>query len=630
MNYRRKNCIRFILHCSCFILFFSIFACSPLSVFASGEIAFVRAPEEIPEGDDVTVIVSASARETNIDRTLAIQYPAGWKLKRAWGVESGSDHAVTISRFDEVTAMLSKESGHEAVALADYSDNFDPDAAGMAYFIVFSTKPVAGKASTETGSIKAALIERTDPDAPPEIDPKNKKKIPADHNWRMTYPSRYDFSFAEITSKRLIASVTIERVPKAERALVLDGTKYAMADLNGRTELLRDYFQHPFSIQCWFRTTGYDQKLLRMQTENGNEIQLDIGILGQPTILVAGRELRSILTSKAITNDGAWHNLVFSKDSVGNLRLFVDAQPPATEHTTLPILDGIVNLTIGDSSKTSKDFSIDELRFLNGAYKDPADFTHGMMIAYRDTSHRAFAIFHFDDYTSVARSSVNETSPLFFTLDSSAFLRETASPVEAEPATLSADLSSPTKVAITWQTSSELGVKQYILERRAGPYGPFEKALTLDAKHGIKVPKRGQSVVSRNVYHATEELPQLKGDIDLYYRIALVGFNEKDPPIYTFPVKLEYAPNRDVFVEQNEPNPFNTITSIAFRLTKPESVRLSIFDMIGREVIVLADEKLATGRHSYDLDAKDWPQGIYFYKVKTNSATVTRKMVLLK
>jgi hypothetical protein len=611
-------------------LFFSLLFLLSRNVFATGEIAFVRAPETIPEGDDVTIVVSASARETNIDRTLALEFPAGWKMKRAWRVEAGSDHAVTISHFDEVTNMLSKEPGHETVALADYSNDFDPDAAGMAYFIVFSTKPVAGKSLTEIASVKAALIERTDPDAPPEIDPKTKKKIPVDHNWRMTYPTRYDFSFAEITSKRLMASITIERVPKAERALVLEGTKYAIASLQGRTDQLRDYFQHPFSVQCWFRTTGYDQKLLRMQSENGSEVRLDIGVLGQPTILVAGKESRSILTSKAITNDGAWHNLVFSKDSVGNLRLFVDAQPPATEHTTLPIFDSIITLTIGDSSKASKDFSIDELRFLKGAYKDPADFTHGMMIAYRDTSHRAFAIFHFDDFTSLARSSVNETSPLFFTLDSFAFLRETASPVEAEPATLSADLSSPTKVALTWQTSSELGIKQYILERRVGPYGPFEKALTLDAKHGIKVPKRGQPVVSRNVYHATEELPPLKGDIDLYYRIALVGFNEKEPSIYTFPVKLEYAPNRDVFVEQNDPNPFNAKTSIAFRLTKPESVRLSIFDMIGREVTVLADEKLAAGRHSYDLDATTWPQGIYFYKVKTNSATVTRKMVLLK
>ncbi len=59
-------------------------------------------------------------------------------------------------------------------------------------------------------------------------------------------------------------------------------------------------------------------------------------------------------------------------------------------------------------------------------------------------------------------------------------------------------------------------------------------------------------------------------------------------------------------------------------------MQLSIFDMIGREVDVLVNAKLDAGRHTYDLDATNWPQGIYFYKVKTNGAIITRKMVLLK
>jgi hypothetical protein len=598
--------------------------------FATGEIAFIRAPEQIPDGDDITIAVSVTARETNIDRTIALEYPSGWKFKRAWRVEAGSDRAINISQFSEVASLLSKEPGHEVLALADYSDDFDPDAEGIAYFIVFSTKPITGKSASENVTVKAALVERTDPDAPPELDPKTKKRIPVSHEWRMTFPSNYDFSFNNITSKRLMASITVERVPKVERALVLNGTKMAMASFHGVSEVVSDYFRNPFSIECWFRTTNRDQNFLSLYSGNGTELRLMAGVLGQPSLVIVKPHRRTVIASHAIANDGAWHNLVLSKDSLGSLRIFVDGQPPVVEHIASSMFDSIVGLVIGDSSKSMKDFSIDELRFLKGAYRDPSEFARGMMISYRDTSYRAFAVFHFDDFGMIARSSAGETVPMSFSLDSSATISETTSPVEAEPATLNAELLSPTKVGIGWRASSELGVKQYALERRVGPYGPFEKVLTIDAKHGIKVPKRGQPVVLRAVYHASEDLPKLNGDIDLYYRIALLGFNEKEPPIYTYPVKLEYAPNSDVFVEQNEPNPFNPTTSIAFRLTKPEQVKLSIFDMIGREVDVLVDGKLAPGRHSYDLDATDWPRGIYFYKVKTASATVTRKMVLLK
>jgi hypothetical protein len=625
----KRYCVGFILSVALYPLPFTL-NFDPSIARADGEITLVRAAEEIPEGDDVTIVVSASARETNIDRTLALDFPAGWKFKRAWRVEAGSDHAVELAPFSEVTELLSKESGRDALALADYSEDFDPDADGIAYFIVFTPAPIEGKSSSETAVVKAALVERTDPDAPPQIDPKTKKRIPVNSDWRMTFPSRYDFSFSEITSKRFVASVEIKRTPKTARGLVLDGNKYAMATLQGRPELLKDYFQHPFSIQCWFRTNGFEQNLLRMQSEDSSEVRLTVGLLGQVSLELSGTKEHTILASHIIVNDGAWHNLVLSNDSLGNVRLFVDAQPPVAAHVALRMFGDIYRLAIGDSSKIHKDFSLDELQLLKGAYRDPSEFIRGMIMAYHDTGHRAFAIFHFDDFSTIAKSSVTETAPMYFSLDSSVNIRETTSPVEAEPATLTAELLSPTRVAIAWHTSSELGIKQYVLERRVGPYGPFEKVLSIDAKHGIKTPKRGQPIASIASYHASEELPKLNGDIDLYYRVALIGFGEKEPPIYTYPVKLEYAPNRDIFVEQNEPNPFNATTSIAFRLTKPETVQLSIFDMIGRQVAVLVDERLDAGRHAYDLDAANWPQGIYFYKIKTGTAIITRKMVLLK
>jgi hypothetical protein len=86
----------YLLHCWLPVIIY-LFTATDIAK-ATGEIAFLRAPEEIPQGDDITIVISASARETDIDRALAIDFPQSWKFKRAWKVEAGSGHAQKISR----------------------------------------------------------------------------------------------------------------------------------------------------------------------------------------------------------------------------------------------------------------------------------------------------------------------------------------------------------------------------------------------------------------------------------------------------------------------------------------------------------------------------------------------------
>jgi hypothetical protein len=597
---------------------------------ATGEINFLRAPEQIPEGDEITIAISASAREPNIDRTVALEYPANWKFKRAWRVEAGSDHAEKIAPYSEVRALLESEPGQAVIALADYTPDFDPNAAGIAYFVVFSIAPNVNSKEPRV-AIKAAFVERASAEAAPQIDPKTKRPLPISHNWRMTFPLSHDFSFSSVTTKRLIISIRMERVPRQERALVVEGTHGAVTPLRVRPELLQDYLRHPFTIAFWFRTNLAEETLLSWHSDKGNDLRLAIGLLGEPVLGWNGKQgLQQVISPHAFCNDGAWHYLVLSNDSLGIIRLFVDAASPISEHVPAPIFGGVSGMMIGDSSAAEKDFSIDELRMERGAFRDPSEFERNMTVAAPDTGHGSFAIFHFDGYAGWGRSSVIETSPIYFALDSFTAIHETTSPVALTPVLLSVELPSPTRVNLHWSRTSEVGVKQYRLELRIGTYGPFEKFSTVDARHGMKAPQPGLPIISREVYSESEELPKLNGNIDLYFRVAIVGFNKKDVPSYSLPVKVEYGSDRDVFVEQNAPEPFTLATQIAFHLTKPELVRLSVFDMIGREVAVLVNDKLDPGRHVYDLDATRWPAGIYFYKVKTARVTITRKMTLIK
>jgi len=83
-------------------------------------------------------------------------------------------------------------------------------------------------------------------------------------------------------------------------------------------------------------------------------------------------------------------------------------------------------------------------------------------------------------------------------------------------------------------------------------------------------------------------------------------------------------------LHQNFPNPFNPITNIKFDLTQKEFVTLSVMNVLGQEVQVLYNDVLPSGTHSYSWNASDFTSGVYFYKLKTETQSGVKKMLLIK
>ena len=81
---------------------------------------------------------------------------------------------------------------------------------------------------------------------------------------------------------------------------------------------------------------------------------------------------------------------------------------------------------------------------------------------------------------------------------------------------------------------------------------------------------------------------------------------------------------------QNYPNPFNPQTTIEFAIQEPSQVRLSVYNILGQEVVVIVDEKKSQGTHQVTFDAAKLTSGVYFYKLKTKKGVLTRKMMLLQ
>jgi hypothetical protein len=83
-------------------------------------------------------------------------------------------------------------------------------------------------------------------------------------------------------------------------------------------------------------------------------------------------------------------------------------------------------------------------------------------------------------------------------------------------------------------------------------------------------------------------------------------------------------------LDQNYPNPFNPTTTIRFNISKIGLVKISVYDILGREVRVLVNEEKKPGVYSITFDAKNLASGIYFYSIRTGEYFQSKKMILLK
>lgn len=83
-------------------------------------------------------------------------------------------------------------------------------------------------------------------------------------------------------------------------------------------------------------------------------------------------------------------------------------------------------------------------------------------------------------------------------------------------------------------------------------------------------------------------------------------------------------------LNQNYPNPFNPETVISYDLPVSDFVEIKIFDILGKELITIVNEKQNSGAHEIKFNGANLPSGIYFYRLNTNGFTDTKRMVLIK
>ncbi|MBL7129039.1 MAG: T9SS type A sorting domain-containing protein [Ignavibacteria bacterium] len=80
----------------------------------------------------------------------------------------------------------------------------------------------------------------------------------------------------------------------------------------------------------------------------------------------------------------------------------------------------------------------------------------------------------------------------------------------------------------------------------------------------------------------------------------------------------------------NYPNPFNPTTKIKFDIPKHSYIKLIVYDVLGREIMTLINEKLGAGKYEVNWTASGYPSGVYFFRLITNDFSSTKKLILLK
>jgi len=95
-------------------------------------------------------------------------------------------------------------------------------------------------------------------------------------------------------------------------------------------------------------------------------------------------------------------------------------------------------------------------------------------------------------------------------------------------------------------------------------------------------------------------------------------------------VKKENSVVKSFALSQNYPNPFNPTTKISFSVPKDGNVSLKVYNMLGQEVATLVNKDLSAGTYTANFDASKLSSGAYIYELKSNSQSISKKMLLMK
>ncbi|MCY3554619.1 MAG: S8 family serine peptidase [Gemmatimonadetes bacterium] len=191
--------------------------------------------------------------------------------------------------------------------------------------------------------------------------------------------------------------------------------------------------------------------------------------------------------------------------------------------------------------------------------------------------------------------------------------------------------SGPSGVFLSWTAGLEINLRSYRIERRDYPDGTFEVLAS------VPVTRSGEAPPGSNAYDYTDTAAQPGTSYE--YRLQPMGRAGLALTAEPVVIRIDYESGASgelaAVLYPNAPNPFAGRTDIRFELTESTTVNLTIYDLLGRRVRVLADRMYGPGRYALpwngmDGDGRAVPSGVYLYRMTAGGIEQSGKMLLLR
>jgi len=175
-------------------------------------------------------------------------------------------------------------------------------------------------------------------------------------------------------------------------------------------------------------------------------------------------------------------------------------------------------------------------------------------------------------------------------------------------------------INLKWRTETEVNNYGFDIERAVNPRANQKEWIKIGFVEG-----HGNSNSPKNYSFADSDL---SGANIIFYRLKQI--NNDGTYDYSHEVEISFISTDKYSLGQNYPNPFNPSTKIHYKIAQSEIVKLSVYNVLGKEVAVLVNELQSPGTYSVVFFAHNLPGGAYFYKLETQNFVQTNKMLLIK
>jgi hypothetical protein len=177
-------------------------------------------------------------------------------------------------------------------------------------------------------------------------------------------------------------------------------------------------------------------------------------------------------------------------------------------------------------------------------------------------------------------------------------------------------------IELQWNTASETDNDFFEIMRGTSETGAFNRIATL--------PSQGNSATGHHYEYLDREVTA--GQTYWYYLadVDLNGNRTEHRELMRSVTMTALAELPSDYSLSAYPNPFNPSTTISFALPEADVARIAVYDVAGRWIQTLMNEKRGAGNHTVMFDARDLPSGVYFARMESGQFTMTKKMLLIR